>query len=86
MPESARAYFPMMPEFGAPLVSPGMFVLIVGLYVILLVVILLRFVDGIEHGDDRYELMYGIGRTLPVSMAVFTATTMIANVMFAGML
>ena len=86
MPESARAYFPMMPEFGAPLVSPGAFVLIVGLYVILLVVILLRFVDGIEHGDDRYELMYGIGRTLPISMVVFTMTTMIANVMFGSML
>jgi hypothetical protein len=86
MPESARAYFPMMPEFGAPLVSPGAFVLIVGIYLMLLVIILMRFVDGIEHGDDRYELMYGIGRTLPLSMAVFTATTMMANVAFEGML
>ncbi len=85
MPESARQYFPMVPEFGGPLVSNDQFVLIIGLYVIMLVVILLRFVGGIEHGDDRYEFMYSVGTVLPVAMAVFTLTTAFAGVTFGGM-
>lgn len=86
MPDSARQYFPMVPEFSPPLVSPDQFVLIVGIYIMLLVIILLRFVDGIEHGDDRYEFMYSIGMVLPVSMAVFTITTTLANIAFEGMI
>jgi len=85
MPESAREYFPMMPDFSAPLVSNDQFVLIIGLYVIMLVIILLRFVGGIEHGDDRYEFMYSVGTVLPVAMAVFTVTTALANTAFGGM-
>jgi hypothetical protein len=85
MPESARQYFPMVPEFSAPLVSNDQFVLIIGLYVIMLVIILLRFVGGIEHGDDRYEFMYSVGTVLPIAMAVFTLTTALANTAFGGM-
>jgi len=85
MPESARQYFPMVPDFSAPLVSSDQFVLIIGLYVIMLVIILLRFVGGIEHGDDRYEFMYSVGTVLPVAMAVFTVTTALANTAFGGM-
>jgi hypothetical protein len=85
MPESARLYFPMVPDFSAPLVSNDQFVLIIGLYVIMLVIILLRFVGGIEHGDDRYEFMYSVGTVLPAAMAVFTVTTALANTAFGGM-
>lgn len=85
MPEGARQYFPMMPEFNAPLASGDEFVLIIGLYVIMLVIILLRFVDGIEHGDDRYEFMYSVGTVLPVAMAVFTITTAFADSAFGTM-
>jgi hypothetical protein len=85
MPESARQYFPMMPDFSAPLVTNDQFVLIIGLYIIMLVIILLRFVDGIEHGDDRYEFMYSVGTVLPIAMAVFTITTAFANSAFGTM-
>ncbi len=86
MPESARQYFPMVPEFSAPMVSSDQFVLIIGLYLIMLVIILLRFVSGIEHGDDRYEFMYSVGVVLPVAIAVFTMTTALAGSAFGGML
>jgi len=85
MPESARQYFPMMPQFSAPLVSNDEFVLVIGIYIIMLVIILLRFVGGIEHGDDRYEFMYSVGMSLPVAMAVFTVTTALANSAFGSM-
>jgi hypothetical protein len=61
-------------------------VLIIGLYIIMLVIILLRFVDGIEYGDDRYEFMYNVGTVLPVAMAVLTITTAFAGTAFSGML
>jgi len=86
MPPDARQYFPMVPDFSAPLVSTGQFVLIIGLYVIMLVIILLRFVDGIEHGDDRYEFMYNVGVVLPIAMAIFTVTTALAGTAFGDMI
>ncbi|CAJ36293.1 hypothetical protein [Methanocella arvoryzae] len=86
MPEAAKAYFPMVPQVTAPLVSADEFMLIVGLYIVLLVIILLRFVSGIEHGDDEYEFMYSVGTTLPFSVAVFTLTTVVSGVMFSGMM
>ena len=60
-------------------------VMVLFLYVIMLVIILLRFVGGIENGDDRYEFMYSVGTVLPVAMAVFTLTTALANTAFGGM-
>lgn len=86
LPESARAYFPMVPEFTAPSVSQADFTLIVGVYLILLVIILLRFVDGIEHGDDLQEFLYGTGTVLPVSVGVFSVTTAVAGAVFNGMM
>jgi hypothetical protein len=62
------------------------FTLIVGVYVILLVIILLRFVDGIEHGDDVQEFMYSVGRTLSVAVAVFGLTTTASGLLFDGMM
>lgn len=86
MPEEAKAYFPMVPQLTTPLVSEEEFMLIIGLYIVFLVIILLRFVSGIEHGDDEYEFMYSVGTTLPLSVAVFTVTTVISGIMFNGMI
>lgn len=86
MPESARAYFPLVPQLTAPLVSGDEFTLIIGLYLIFLVIILLRFVSGIEHGDDEYEFMYSVGTTLPFSVAVFTITMAVSGALFNGMM
>jgi hypothetical protein len=86
MPEAARSYFVMVPQFTAPAVSMEDFTLIVGVYVILLVIILLRFVDGIEHGDDVQEFMYGVGRTLPVAVFVFSISTAVSGLLFNGMM
>ncbi|WP_174591563.1 hypothetical protein [Methanocella conradii] len=86
MPESARQYFPMVPEFSAPMVSNDQFVLIIGLYLVMLVIILLRFVSGIEHGDDRYEFMYSVGTALPIAMAIFTVTTALAGSAFGSLI
>jgi hypothetical protein len=86
MPEAAQAYFPMVPQLTAPLISGDEFMLIIGLYIIFLVIILLRFVSGIEHGDDEYEFMYSVGTTLPFAVALFTITMAVSGIMFEGMM
>ena len=66
-------------------VPPDIFVLVVGIYMILLVMILTRFAGGIEYGDDRPQFMYDLGQTLPISIMVFTVTTVISRVIFSSM-
>ncbi|KPQ41295.1 MAG: hypothetical protein MPEBLZ_04161, partial [Candidatus Methanoperedens nitroreducens] len=60
-------------------VPPDIFVLVVGIYMILLVMILTRFAGGIEYGDDRPQFMYDLGQTLPISIMVFTVTTIVSR-------
>ncbi|MCX9086430.1 MAG: hypothetical protein OIN90_02560 [Candidatus Methanoperedens sp.] len=66
-------------------VPPDIFVLVVGVYMVLLVMILTRFAGGIEYGDDRPQFMYDLGQTLPISIMVFTVTTVISRVIFSSM-
>lgn len=66
-------------------VPPDIFVLVVGVYMVLLVMILTRFAGGIEYGDDRPQFMYDLGQTLPVSIMVFTVTTVVSRVIFSSM-
>ncbi|KAB2947069.1 MAG: hypothetical protein OIN84_06850 [Candidatus Methanoperedens sp.] len=66
-------------------VPPDIFVLVVGIYMILLVMILTRFAGGIEYGDDRPQFMYDLGQTLPISIMVFTVTTIVSRLIFSSM-
>jgi len=66
-------------------VPPDIFVLVVGIYMVLLVMILTRFAGGIEYGDDRPQFMYDLGQTLPMSIMVFTVTTIVSRLIFSSM-
>ena len=66
-------------------VPPDIFLLVVGIYMILLVIILTRFAGGIEYGDDRPQFMYDLGQTLPMSIMVFTVTTIVSRMIFGSM-
>ncbi len=46
---------------------------------IILVIILARFAGGIEYGGDRPQFMYDLGQMLPISILVFTITTVMAK-------
>lgn len=67
-------------------VPPDIFLLVVGTYMILLVIILTRFAGGIEYGDDRPQFMYDLGQTLPMSIMTFTVTTIVSRVIFGSMI
>jgi hypothetical protein len=66
-------------------VPPDIFLLVVGIYMVLLVIILTRFAGGIEYGDDRPQFMYDLGQTLPISIFVFTVTTVVSRIIFSSM-
>lgn len=64
---------------------PDVFLIVVGVYMILLVIILTRFAGGIEYGDDKSQFMSDLGRMLPISVMVFTVTTIVSRVIFSSM-
>ncbi len=66
-------------------VSPDIFLLVVGIYMIILVTILARFAGGIEYGGDKPQFMFDLGQMLPISIFVFTITTVMARMLFMAM-
>jgi Flp pilus assembly protein TadB len=64
---------------GAQMIPSPIFVLIVGIYLILTVIIIMYFTTGIEHGADPIERRYQTGIALVVALLIFTVTTVAAN-------
>ena len=66
-------------------VPPDVFLLVVGIYMVILVIILTRFAGGIEYGGDRPQFMHDLGQMLPISIMVFTITTIVTRFLFSSM-
>jgi hypothetical protein len=62
-------------------IHPDSFVFVIGIYILELVVLLTRFVTGLNEGDDTATFFYTLGKTLPLSLGVFTVTVS-AGLMF----
>ncbi len=78
----------MMKEAGTGMtqsVPPDIFLLVIGLYMVILALILTRFAGGIEYGGDKPQFMYDLGQMLPMSILVFTVTTIISRYLFSSM-
>ena len=71
-------------SFAIENVRPEYFVLVVGIYILELVVLLTRFTNGIDEGDDTAAFMYSLGKVMPVTVAVLTSTVIVANYMFSS--
>lgn len=66
-------------------VPPDIFMLVIGIYMVILVIILTRFAGGIEYGGDKPQFMNDLGQMLPMSILVFTVTTVISRYLFSSM-
>lgn len=64
-------------------VRPEYFVLVIGIYLIQLVILLSRFTNGINEGDDKATYMYNLGKIMPVTIAVFSVTIIIGQWFFS---
>ncbi|MCX6665559.1 MAG: hypothetical protein NT038_05805 [Euryarchaeota archaeon] len=71
-------------SFAIENVRPEYFVLVVGIYILELVVLLTRFTNGIDEGDDTAAFMYSLGKVMPVTVVVLTSTVIVANYMFSS--
>ncbi|MFO7676997.1 MAG: hypothetical protein R6V50_01235 [Thermoplasmatota archaeon] len=69
--------------FSVQNVRPEFFVLVIGIYVIQLVVLLTRFTNGIDEGDDKAAFMYSLGQTMPTAVIVLSITIVIGQMMFS---
>ena len=65
-------------------IPPNVFILAVGFYMIVLVIILVRFAGGIEYGGDKVQFMYDLGQILPVSIMVFTISVVVSRALFTA--
>jgi Flp pilus assembly protein TadB len=65
-------------------ISPGVFSVILGIYLILLVLITVYFQVGIEYGEDWLERKVAIAIFVPVALIVYTITTILAQWLIAG--
>lgn len=64
-------------------IRPEYFVLVIGIYLMELVVLLTWFTNGLSEGDDKATFMYSLGRTMPVSIGVFTVTILLGQYFFS---
>ncbi len=65
-------------------IGPNMFMLSIGIYLILITTILIRFSTAIEYGGDKSQMMYELSRALPISVIVFSASAIASRIIFRG--
>ena len=66
---------------GGPVVPFQSFTFILGVYLFLTVLVITYFVSGMKEGDDAVELRYQIGRTLPISLLIYSVASMVGGMM-----
>ncbi|PNX54012.1 MAG: hypothetical protein BV458_01475 [Thermoplasmata archaeon M9B2D] len=67
-------------------VRPEFFVLIIGIYLIELVFLLTRFINGLNEGDDKATFLYSLGKSMPMSIVVFSVTIILGQFFFMQIL
>jgi len=72
--------------FTAPSISPDVLSLIVGMYVIALNYVLIRYVSRIRFGMDRVSFHFEMAKSIPLTLVIFTATLLISQAMLIGRL
>jgi hypothetical protein len=64
-------------------VHPEYFVLVIGIYLIELVILLTRFTNGLNEGDDKATFMYTLGKIMPLSIIIFSVTIILGQFFFS---
>ncbi len=65
---------------GAEMVDSHIFTFVVGLYLIQILIVIIYFSVGIQHGGDRIERNYSIGTMLPVAMILYSITVAVTQI------
>ena len=83
---TAALYVLLSEEFSklpnaTPMIPNDIFFLILGFYLAFVVMITMYFTTGIEHGEDRVQLKYGIGIALPVAVIIYTVSVVLGQIL-----
>ncbi len=65
--------------------SPTDFVIVIGFYILVLVFLILRLANGIDEGDDKIEYFYGVGKSLPIAIFIFTISSFASYLIFSSL-
>jgi len=65
-------------------IRPEFFVLVIGIYIIELVFLLVKFTNGIDEGDDKATYMYSLGKVMPTAIMVFSITVILGQILFSS--
>ena len=71
---------------GSTEVSPPAFLLVLGIYIVLLTAILINYAVEIELGDDRLAKRMAIASALPVALGVFTVGAILGGQMLGALI
>jgi hypothetical protein len=71
---------------GGAAVTPDVFQLVLGIFIIESSILLGIFINGIENGEDRIGELHLIGILLIVSVSVYTITSFIVNSIFGNLM
>jgi len=66
--------------------SPSVFQLIVGVYVMEVIIILGMFITKISHGDNKTLQWNTVGKMLLIGMFIYFLVAMTSSMMFGGMI
>jgi len=67
-------------------ISPSLFQLIVGIYVMEVIIILGMFITKISHGDNKNLQWNTVGKMLLIGMFIYFLVAMTSSMMFGGMI
>jgi hypothetical protein len=67
------------PFIQVPLISVEILQLLLGVYVLLITILLIRFISLIEYGEDEVMLRIQIYRSLPISLLLFTLSLFLSR-------
>ncbi len=82
--EFGASQYMLMQIFTAPAISPDVLALIVGIYVIALNYVLIRYVSRIRFGVDSVSFKFEVSKSIPITLVIFTATLLISQAMLVG--
>jgi len=71
---------------GTSSVSPEMFQIIIGIYLIEVIIILAMFMTKISQGEDKVYMWYSAGKMLVVAVTMYFLVAVGASMMFGGLI
>jgi len=84
MPTGTNLFVLPWLQGGGISITPAMFQLIVGIYMLEIAVILAMFLNRIEFGEDAVGLRSELGKTVLIAMAVYAFSWLLTFAIFGG--